>query len=68
MAAAGSAPTTLTWLTSCMAAAQSALVEATDSWIELLVAELVHLYPNLRPQVQTCKEHVVLAHTDAVSW
>ena len=41
-----------TWLTSCIAAAQSALVDATESWIELLVAELVHLYPNLKPQVR----------------
>ena len=55
-----STPPVGTLLTSCIAAAQSAVVEATDSWIELLVAELVHLYPNLRPQVQTCKEQVVL--------
>ena len=53
-AAADSSPATAAGvkrLLSVLAGVEAALVDATDSWVELLVAELLHLYPNLKPQV-----------------
>ena len=35
----------------CACTAQAALINATSGWVELLVAQLLHLYPNLKPQV-----------------
>ena len=39
-------------LVGALAGIEAELLAATENWVELLVAELVHLYPNLKPQVR----------------
>jgi len=53
-AAAAAAPDTAAGLRrvlGCLAGAEASLVAATASWPELLAAQLLHVYPGLRPQV-----------------
>lgn len=55
---------------SVLASVEEALVSSTTGWPELLVAQLLHVYPGLRPQVRLssvlicpCEEDVLLSST-----